>query len=93
MTEENKERIIIPNEDGEDHYFQELVRFKVDELNSTYIVLIPEEQADNEEAEIYPLRLEEETEEGEFKLFPIETDKEWELVEETLHTLVDEEII
>lgn len=93
MTQNNKERIIIPNDDGEDHYFQELVRFNVDQLNSTYIVLIPEDQVDNDEAEIYPLRLEDETEDGEFKLFPIESDEEWELVEETLHTLVDEEII
>lgn len=93
MTEEQKERIIVPNEDGEEHYFEELVRFKIDELNSTYIVLIPEDQVDNDEAEIYPLRIEEETDEGEFKLFPIEKDEEWDLVEETLNTLLDEEII
>jgi len=93
MTNNKKERIIVPNEDGEEHYFQELVRFKVDELDATYIVLIPEEQVDQDEAEIYPLRLEDESNDGEFKLFPIESDQEWELVEETLHTLVDEEII
>lgn len=93
MTEENKERIIIPNEDGEEHYFEELVRFHIDELDASYIVLVPEEQADNDEAEIYPLRLEEETDDGEFKLFPIESDEEWDLVEETLNTLLNEEII
>lgn len=93
MTDERKERIIIPNEDGEEHYFEELLRFDISELNTSYIVLVPEEQVNDEEAEIYPLRLEEETEDGEFKLFPIETDEEWDLVEETLNTLLDEEII
>lgn len=93
MSNERKERIIVPGEDGEEHFFEELVRFKIDELQATYIVLIPEDQVDNDEAEIYPLRLEGETDEGEFNLFPIETDKEWDLVEETLNTLLDEEII
>lgn len=93
MTNERKERIVIPNEDGEEHYFEELLRFQIDQLNRTYIVLVPEEQANSDEAEIYPLRIEEETEDGEFQLHPIESDEEWDLVEETLNTLLDEEII
>lgn len=88
-----KEIITLMPEDGEEHNFEELVRFKIDKLDKTYLVLIPEEQADDDEADIYPVQLISEKENGELIIEPVETDEEWDLIEETLNTLLDDEII
>lgn len=93
MTLEEKERIIIPDEDGEEHLFEVLFTFDVDELNHSYIAVVPVEQKDEEEVEVFAFRYEEKGEEDDdLALFPLESDEEWEMVEEMLHTLTDEEI-
>lgn len=92
MSSEEAERIIIPDEDGEEHLFETLFKFDVDETESSYIALVPVEQKDDEEVEVYAFRVEDEgDEEDDLKLFPIESDEEWDLVEEMLHTLAEEE--
>jgi len=89
-----KERIIIPDENGEEHLFEVLFKFNVDEMNSSYICLIPVDQLESEEAEVYAFRYEEEgnDEDNDLKLFPIESDEEWDIVEEMLYTLSEQEL-
>ncbi|WP_087971759.1 DUF1292 domain-containing protein [Oceanobacillus rekensis] len=90
MALEEKERIIIPDENGDEHLFEVLFTFDVDETENSYIAVVPAEQAEEEEVEVYAFRFEEQENED-FTLFPIESDEEWELVEEMLNTLADEE--
>lgn len=91
MALEEKERIIIPDEDGEEHLFEVLFSFEIDEMNQTYIALIPVEQSEEEDVEVYAFRYEEkENDDNDLTLFPIESDEEWDMVEEMLHTLTEE---
>lgn len=90
MALEEKERIIIPDENGDEHLFEVLFTFDVDDTQQSYIAVVPAEQAEDEEVEVYAFRFEEQENED-FTLFPIESDEEWELVEEMLNTLADEE--
>jgi uncharacterized protein YrzB (UPF0473 family) len=89
---EEKERIIIPDEHGDEHLFEVLFTFDVDETDISYVAVVPAEQVDEEEVEVYAFRYEE-NENDDFTLYPIEDDEEWEMVEEMLHTLADEEDI
>ncbi|WP_164216280.1 DUF1292 domain-containing protein [Virgibacillus sp. YIM 98842] len=92
MALEEKERIIIPDENGEEHLFEVLFTFDVDQTNQSYIAVVPVEQSEEEEVEVYAFRYEEkEDENNDLSLFPIESDDEWEMVEEMLHTLAEEE--
>lgn len=91
MALEEKERIIIPDDNGEEHLFEVLFTFDVDETNESYIAVVPVEQAEDEEVEVYAFRYEEKGEEEDLSLYPIESDEEWDMVEEMLHTLADEE--
>ncbi|WLV23645.1 DUF1292 domain-containing protein [Aciduricibacillus chroicocephali] len=92
MALEENERIIIPDENGEEHLFEVLYTFDVEENNQTYIALVPAEAEDDEEVEVYAFRYEEaESEEDDLALFPIESDEEWEMVEEVLNTLIEED--
>ena len=92
MEFDEKERIIIPDENGEESLFEVLFKFDIDETGHSYITLVPVEQSEDEEVEVYAFRYEEELENDEngIKLFPIETDEEWDIVEEMLLTLTDE---
>jgi len=89
-----KERIIIPDENNEEHLFEVLFKFNIDEMNASYICLLPVDQLDSDEAEVYAFRYEEDgnNEENDLKLFPIESDEEWDIVEEMLYTLAEQEL-
>ncbi|WP_099158607.1 DUF1292 domain-containing protein [Virgibacillus ndiopensis] len=92
MALEEKERIIVPDENGEEHLFEVLFTFDVDQTNQSYIAVVPVEQKDDEEVEVYAFRYEEnEKDDNDLSLFPIDSDEEWEMVEEMLNTLADEE--
>ncbi|RYG74777.1 DUF1292 domain-containing protein [Lentibacillus lipolyticus] len=92
MALEEKERIIIPDENGEEHLFEVLFTFDVDKTGHSYIAVVPVDQQENEEVEVYAFRYEEqETNDDDLSLFPIESEEEWEMVEEMLNTLVDED--
>lgn len=91
MALEEKERIIIPDENGEEHLFEVLFKFDVDQTGHSYIAVVPVEQQESEEVEVFAFRYEEKEEEEDLALFQIETDDEWEMVEEVLNTLTDEE--
>ncbi|AIF43347.1 DUF1292 domain-containing protein [Virgibacillus sp. SK37] len=92
MALEEKERIIIPDENGEEHLFEVLFTFDVDETNQSYIAVVPVEQTEDEEVEVYAFRYEEqEKDDDDLSLFPIDSEEEWNMVEEMLNTLADEE--
>ncbi|MCT2537647.1 DUF1292 domain-containing protein [Aquibacillus koreensis] len=91
MALEEKERIIIPDENGEEHLFEVLFTFDVDQTGHSYIAVVPVEQKDDEEVEVFAFRYEDQTNEDDLSLFQIESDEEWEMVEEMLNTLADEE--
>ncbi|RKL68593.1 hypothetical protein CR203_00630 [Salipaludibacillus neizhouensis] len=90
----DEDRIIIPDENGDEHLFQVLFTFDVDASGNSYMVLAPEGSDENEndddEVEVHAFRYEE-PEGEELALFPIETDEEWEMVEELLNTFSEEE--
>ncbi|WP_067837186.1 DUF1292 domain-containing protein [Amphibacillus sediminis] len=91
MALAENERIIIPDENGEEHLFEVLFTFDVDQNNQSYIAVVPVEQTDDEEQEVFAFRYEEKANEDDLSLFAIETDQEWDMVEEMLNTLLDEE--
>jgi len=80
------ERIFIPDDDGVDHEFEVVLPFELDETNASYLAVVPIEQVEAEEAELYVFRYEEENDD--LQLFQIESDEEWDLVEEVLNTLL-----
>jgi len=92
MALEEKERIIIPDESGEEHLFEVLFTFDVDNTNKSYMVVVPVEQKDEEEQEVYAFRYEEpEGNEDDLRLFQLDSDEEWDMVEEMLATFSEEE--
>ncbi|WP_088102590.1 DUF1292 domain-containing protein [Halalkalibacter urbisdiaboli] len=95
MAQEEKERIVIPDENGDEHLFDELFKFTVDETGKSYILVTPvgeQEGEDEEDVEVFAFRYEDrDDEENDIALFPVETDEEWEMVEEMLNTFSEEE--
>lgn len=94
MENTERERIVIPDENGDEHLFEVLFTFDVDETGKSYMVLIAvgDEDSDDEEVEVHAFQYTE-TGEGEddLQLIPIETDEEWEIVEEMLNTFQEGE--
>lgn len=91
MGQEEQERIIIPDDLGNEHSFNVIYRFEIEELNSSYVALVPVEQEEEEVQDLYVFRIEENDED--IKLFQIEEDTEWEIIEETIATLEEDGII
>lgn len=94
MEKEERERIIIPDENGDEHLFEVLFTFDVEETGNAYMVLVAagEEDSDDDEVEVHAFRFEEKGDaEDDLALFPIETDEEWEMVEEMLNTFTEGE--
>ena len=95
MTENEKERFVIEHE-GEEHLFEELFHFTVEETGNSYMVLVPVEKGaetnEDGEVEVFAFRFEEAEDNNEVvSFYPIETDKEWDMVEEMLNTFTEEE--
>lgn len=94
MEKEERERIIIPDENGDEHLFEVLFTFDVDETDKSYMVLVAagEEDSDDDEVEVHAFRYEEKgDEEDDLTLHAIETDEEWNIVEEMLNTFTEGE--
>ncbi|AST98175.1 MULTISPECIES: DUF1292 domain-containing protein [Shouchella] len=94
MAQEEKERFVIPDENGTEHLFDELFRFTVDETEKSYMVLVPvgEEEDEEEEVEVFAFRYEEQqNEDNDISFYPVETDEEWDMIEEMLNTFSEEE--
>ncbi|PRO65032.1 DUF1292 domain-containing protein [Alkalicoccus urumqiensis] len=85
-------KIVIPDENGDEHLFEILFTFDVDSTEKSYMVLAPEgsQTDDTEEVEVHAFRYEE-NENEELSLFPIDTEEEWDMVEELLNTFSGEE--
>ncbi|TGB04221.1 DUF1292 domain-containing protein [Halobacillus salinus] len=93
MALEKEERIIIPDENGEEHLFEVLFTFDVEQTKQSYIAVVPADQKDGDEVEVFAFRYEEKgNEEDDLALFQIESEEEWEMVEEMLNTLTDEDL-
>ncbi|HEU5140917.1 MAG TPA: DUF1292 domain-containing protein [Bacillales bacterium] len=97
MTDTEKERFVIEHE-GEEHLFEELFHFTVEETGISYMVLIPVENnaeaGEDGEVEVFAFRYEEsesEGEKGQVSFYPIENDQEWDMIEEMLNTFTQEE--
>jgi len=90
---EEQERIIIPDESGNDHEFIVIYRFEVDETNASYVALVPSEQEEDEEQDLYVFRIEEDEDDDDIRLFQIEDEAEWEIIEETIATLEENGMI
>ncbi|RYL91536.1 DUF1292 domain-containing protein [Sporolactobacillus sp. THM7-4] len=92
-NQEEQDRIIIPDENGDENLFDVLFTFDVPETDRSYVVVTPvEEESDqsgDDEEEVFAFRYEENGDE--FKLFPIDTDEEWDMVEEMIDTFGEED--
>lgn len=98
MSIEENERIIIPDENGEEQLYEILFHFDVEENGNSYIITTPvedseepEDEGEDEEIEVFAFRFEEGDNKDDIRLFPIESDEEWKIVEEMFHTLIEEE--
>nr|WP_042359447.1 MULTISPECIES: DUF1292 domain-containing protein [unclassified Geomicrobium] len=95
MLEEN-ERIVLPDPDGEgEHVFEVMFTFEVDDSEKQYVVVTPvveDDQEEDEEVEIFAFEYEESAEDPEgYTLHQIESDEEWEMVEEMINTLLEDD--
>lgn len=94
MALEEKERIIIPDENGEEHLFEILVTFDVDQTDATYIAVSLVDEIGGHDVEVFPFRYEERAnDEDNLALYHIESEEEWEMVDEVLNTLTGEDLI
>ncbi|MGM0524024.1 MAG: DUF1292 domain-containing protein [Bacillota bacterium] len=85
-----EERIIIPGENGEENLYEVIFTFDIEENEQSYVAVVPVEQAEDEEQEVFVFRYEEKDNQDDLMLFSIESDEEWDIVEETFNTLVDQ---
>lgn len=94
MGLELNERIIIPDDNGDEVLFEVLLTFDIDETKKSYVFLTEVNEVasreDDEEVDVYAFRYEMGDDED-LSFFDIESDEEWEMVEEMFHTLVDED--
>lgn len=86
---EEAELVYIPDEDGNEEEFEVIMKFEVDDTGKKYMMLVPTDQADEEESEVYAFRYEEDGDD--LQLFVIEDEEEWDIVEETFNTLMGED--
>lgn len=93
-TQEEKERIIIPDEHGVEHLFEVLFTFDVDKTGNSYMAVVPVDDENDEdedvEVDVFAFRYEEGKTEDDLQLFTIDSDEEWEIVEEMLATFSEE---
>ena len=87
LTEE-PEIIYIPDEEGNEEEFEVIMKFELDDSDKKYMMLVPVDAPDGEEAEVYAFRYEEDGDD--LKLYTIEDEEEWNMVEETFNTLLAE---
>lgn len=85
-----EERIIIPGENGEENLYEVIFTFDIEENEQSYVAVVPVEQSEDEEQEVFVFRYEEKDNQDDLMLFSIESDEEWDIVEETFNTLVDQ---
>lgn len=82
------EIIYIPDEDGNEEEFEVIMKFEVDGTDQKYLMVVPLD-SEEETEEVYAFRYEEDGDD--LKLYPIEDEEEWNMVEDTFHTLLQEQ--
>jgi len=89
-TEEAYDIIVLNDDEGHEHEFIHLASLDVD--GSTYFVLLPVEESEDEdeEAEVFIFKLDKD-ENGEEMLIEIEDDEEWEKVADAWEEMEDDE--
>lgn len=89
LNEEEAEIIYIADDEGNDEAFEVIARFELDDgTDRKYLMVVPADEDENEEQEVFAFRYDEENEE--IKLYPIEDQEEWDMVEETFNMLMGE---
>jgi uncharacterized protein YrzB (UPF0473 family) len=75
----------IEDEEGNEEKFEILHEFGIEETGYRYLLLVPAEQEEEEEIDVYPLKYKFTDEEPSFET--IEDEKEWQMIEEVLDAL------
>jgi uncharacterized protein YrzB (UPF0473 family) len=89
MSDQEVEKVIIPDENGEEEVFEVLFKFDVDQTRKQYVMLVPENGDEEEVDDVYAFRYEEDGDS--ITLYLIEDDEEWNIVESTFQTIVEDE--
>lgn len=75
LNEEEAEIIYIADDEGNDEAFEVIARFELDDgTDRKYLMVVPADEDENEEQEVFAFRYDEENEE--IKLYPIEDQEE-----------------
>lgn len=93
---DNEEIFTLVDEKGNEELYKEAMRFKSDENGKWYICLYPLDEENAEEVNIEAFSFEadndmEAVDDADIQLMPIENDAEWEMVQEVLNTVIDDE--
>ncbi|MGC4375867.1 DUF1292 domain-containing protein [Fictibacillus sp. Mic-4] len=99
MATEEREQIVIPGENGEENLFEVLLTIdgSTTPTGHSYMLLVPvgedHDNDDEEEQEVFPFRYVEKGEnDDDLELYPLETEEEWQMVQEVLDALSDEDL-
>jgi uncharacterized protein YrzB (UPF0473 family) len=77
--------VYITDEKGNEEKFEILYEFDVEETGYHYLLLIPTDQEEEEEIDVYPIKYKFMDENPHFEM--IEDEEEWEMIEEVLDAL------
>ncbi|MBM7618129.1 uncharacterized protein YrzB (UPF0473 family) [Weissella uvarum] len=86
---DNQEVYMLTDEDGNEHAFIELFSFDSEDFGKSYIVLVPQEVEDETDMPVLPFSFNKDDEEG--VLSPLETDAEFDMVEEVMNTIMNDD--
>ncbi|KRN77920.1 DUF1292 domain-containing protein [Weissella minor] len=86
---DNQEVYMLIDDDGNEKAFVELFSFDSDDFGKSYIVLVPAESEAGEDVPVLPYSFDKDDEEG--VLTPIDTDEEFDMVEEVMNTILNDE--
>jgi uncharacterized protein YrzB (UPF0473 family) len=91
MADTDVEIITLTQEDGAEEDFEVVTYFQHPTTGVKYVFLVSVNEADEEEQDIFPFRYEEDGED--LILAPVNEDDEWEMLEEVLETLIENDQI
>jgi uncharacterized protein YrzB (UPF0473 family) len=75
----------IADEEGNEEKFEVLYEFDIEETGYHYLLLIPADQEEEEEIDVYPIKYKFTDTDPHFEM--IEEEEEWKMIEEVLDTL------
>lgn len=91
MADTDVEIITLTQEDGVEEDFEVVTYFQHPTTGVKYVFLVSVNEANEEEQDIFPFRYEEDGED--LILAPVNEDDEWEMLEEVLETLIENDQI